>query len=85
MFRILIADDHSIVRKSVRQILSEGFPDAEIDAVVAVVVGAAVSTTSALFAASEPAEPGEASVKTALFVDASLIVPPFNASAEVAR
>lgn len=33
MFRILIADDHSIVRKGVRQILSEGFPDAEIDEV----------------------------------------------------
>lgn len=33
MFRILIADDHSIVRKGVRQILSEGFPDAEIEEV----------------------------------------------------
>ena len=33
MFRILIADDHSIVRKGVRQILTEGFPDAEIDEV----------------------------------------------------
>jgi DNA-binding NarL/FixJ family response regulator len=33
MFRILIADDHSIVRKGVRQILSEGFPDADIEEV----------------------------------------------------
>ena len=33
MFRILIADDHFIVRKGVRQILTEGFPDAEIDEV----------------------------------------------------
>ncbi len=31
MLRILIADDHSIVRKGIRQILQEGFPDAQID------------------------------------------------------
>ena len=31
MIRILIADDHAIVRKGIQQILSEGFPDAEID------------------------------------------------------
>ena len=33
MIRILIADDHAIVRKGIQQILSEGFPDAEIDEV----------------------------------------------------
>jgi DNA-binding NarL/FixJ family response regulator len=33
MIRILIADDHAIVRKGINQILSEGFPDAEIDEV----------------------------------------------------
>jgi len=33
MIRILIADDHSIVRKGVRQILAEGFPLAEIEEV----------------------------------------------------
>lgn len=31
MLRILITDDHSIVRKGIRQILQEGFPDACID------------------------------------------------------
>ncbi len=30
MIRILIADDHAIVRKGIQQILSEGFPDSEI-------------------------------------------------------
>jgi DNA-binding NarL/FixJ family response regulator len=33
MIRILIADDHSIVRKGLRQILQEGFPAAIIDSV----------------------------------------------------
>jgi len=33
MIRILIADDHAIVRKGIQQILSEGFPNAEIDEV----------------------------------------------------
>ncbi len=33
MISILIADDHSIVRTGLRQILLEGFPDAEIDEV----------------------------------------------------
>ena len=33
MIRILIADDHSIVRKGVRQILFEGFPGSEIEEV----------------------------------------------------
>jgi DNA-binding NarL/FixJ family response regulator len=33
MIRILIADDHSIVRKGVRQILIEGFPESEIEEV----------------------------------------------------
>jgi two-component system invasion response regulator UvrY len=33
MIRILIADDHSIVRRGIRQILLDGFPDAEIDEV----------------------------------------------------
>lgn len=33
MIRILIADDHAIVRKGIQQILSEGFPDAAIDEV----------------------------------------------------
>ncbi len=33
MIRILIADDHSIVRKGVRQILIEGFPGSEIEEV----------------------------------------------------
>lgn len=33
MIRILIADDHSVVRKGLRQILNEGFADAEIDEV----------------------------------------------------
>ena len=28
MIRILIADDHSIVRRGLKQILLEGFPDA---------------------------------------------------------
>jgi len=31
--RILIADDHSVVRKGLRQILLEGFPNAEIEEV----------------------------------------------------
>jgi two-component system, NarL family, invasion response regulator UvrY len=31
MLRILIADDHSIVRKGIRQIISEEFPDVKID------------------------------------------------------
>ncbi len=33
MIRILIADDHSIVRKGIHQILIEGFPDAKIEEV----------------------------------------------------
>jgi hypothetical protein len=33
MIRILIADDHSVVRKGLKQILLEGFPGAEIDEV----------------------------------------------------
>lgn len=33
MIRILIADDHSVVRRGLRQILLEGFPNAEIDEV----------------------------------------------------
>lgn len=33
MIRILIADDHSIVRKGIHQILIEGFPDALIEEV----------------------------------------------------
>lgn len=33
MIRILIVDDHSIVRRGLRQILLEGFPTAEIDEV----------------------------------------------------
>lgn len=33
MIRILITDDHSVVRKGLRQILTEGFADAEIDEV----------------------------------------------------
>jgi DNA-binding NarL/FixJ family response regulator len=33
MIRILIADDHTIVRKGIRQIISEEFPDAAIDEV----------------------------------------------------
>lgn len=34
MLRILIADDHSVVRKGLKLILSEGFPGAEIEEVV---------------------------------------------------
>ncbi len=30
MIKIIIADDHSVVRKGVKQILQEGFPDAKI-------------------------------------------------------
>jgi hypothetical protein len=33
MIRILIADDHSVVRKGLRQILTEGFPSVQIDEV----------------------------------------------------
>ncbi len=33
MIRILIADDHSVVRKGLRQILLEGFPNAHIEEV----------------------------------------------------
>ncbi len=33
MIRILIADDHTVVRKGLRQILLEGFPAAQIDEV----------------------------------------------------
>ncbi|MEI2748861.1 MAG: response regulator transcription factor [Ferruginibacter sp.] len=33
MIRILIADDHSVVRKGLRQILLEGFPTADIEEV----------------------------------------------------
>jgi hypothetical protein len=53
-------------------------------AVTEVTVGASVSISIALFADSEPAAPGVASVSDALFVAASRIVPPFRASALVA-
>ena len=33
MLRILIADDHTVVRKGLRQILQDEFPTAEIDEV----------------------------------------------------
>jgi DNA-binding NarL/FixJ family response regulator len=33
MIRILIADDHSVVRKGLRQILAEGFPNVQIEEV----------------------------------------------------
>ena len=33
MIRILIADDHTIVRRGLRQILLEGFPTASIEEV----------------------------------------------------
>lgn len=33
MIRILIADDHSVVRRGLRQILTEGFPNVQIDEV----------------------------------------------------
>ena len=49
-----------------------------------VTVGAVVSIAIVLLADSEPAEPGEASVRTALFVAASLIVPPLSVSEVVA-
>src|SRR5258707_93283 len=45
-----------------------------------VTVGAVVSITIALFAPSEPAAPGDANVNVALFVAASVIVPPFRAN-----
>jgi hypothetical protein len=48
-------------------------------------VGAVVSTIIALFAPREPAAPGEANVSVALFVAASLIVPPFSPNAVVER
>jgi len=47
-------------------------------------VGAVVSMTSALFAASEFAAPGDAKVSVALLPAASAMVPPFNASEFVA-
>ena len=46
-------------------------------------VGAAVSITIFLFSPSEPAAPGAASVRMASLAIASLIVPPFKASAVV--
>jgi len=49
-----------------------------------VTVGAVVSMTSALFAASEFAAPGDAKVRVALLPAASAMVPPFNASESVA-
>jgi hypothetical protein len=48
-----------------------------------VIVGAVVSITMALFAPSELVAPGAASVKTALFPAASLIVPLLRSSADV--
>jgi hypothetical protein len=45
--------------------------------------GARVSTTSALFAPSEPAVPGAIRVSEALLPAASLMVPPASARAEV--
>ena len=46
---------------------------------------AVVSITIALFAPSEPAAPGAAIVRIALLPAASLIVPPFSASAAVLK
>ena len=45
--------------------------------------GATPSITMALLAPNEPAAPGEARVKVALLLAASLMVPPGRASAEV--
>ena len=45
--------------------------------------GAVVSMTRSLLAPSEPAAPGDASVRTAAFPAPSAIVPPLSASAEV--
>ena len=49
-----------------------------------VTTGAVVSMSRFLLAPSEPAAPGAASVKTALFVAASLIDPPLSSSDVVA-
>jgi len=46
--------------------------------------GAAVSTTSDLFAPKDPAAEGEGGVKTAYWVEEFFIVPPFSASELVA-
>ena len=48
-----------------------------------VTVGAVVSTTMFFALPRLPAAPGKASVSVALFVAASLIVPPFSVSAPV--
>ena len=45
--------------------------------------GGTVSTLSALFAASEPTEPGEGKVRVASLSDVSRMIPPFNESADV--
>ena len=48
-----------------------------------VAAGTIPSTTIALFAASEPVESGEKSIRLAGFLATSLIVPPFKSSAVV--
>jgi len=54
------------------------------DVDVTFAVGAVVSMTSALFAASEFAAPGDAKVSVALLPAASVMVPPLSASEFVA-
>ena len=53
--------------------------------VTLVTVGAVVSMTMFLLAPSEPRAPGVGSVRVALLVAASLIVPPLSVRADVAR
>ena len=52
---------------------------------VNVTPGAVVSTMMSLFVANEPAAPGVARLRTALFKATSLIVPPLRVRAEVDR
>ena len=60
-------------------------PEVDVaDVAAKVTVGVVVSMTSALFAPSELAAPGEASVSVALFPAASLIVPELSDSEVVA-
>jgi len=58
--------------------------DVAADRARVTVVGAVVSMTSALFAASEFAAPGDAKVSVALLPAASAMVPPLSASEFVA-
>jgi len=59
-------------------------PPDVIEAVATLALGTVVSITIALLAPNELAAPGDAKVRVALLLAASLIVPPFSANDVVA-